>query len=59
MLNISNSHGLSEGRDEFETALDVLNAETKKFLRLITHVMSLSEFEKGLDLCAIGMLPEP
>ena len=46
----SNSYGFFDGKDEFETALEILKAEIEKFRRLITHIVPLSEFRNGLDL---------
>jgi len=46
----SNSYGLFNGKNEFDMAVDLLKKLKLKFSRIITHIIPLRDFKKGLNL---------
>ena len=46
----SNSYGFFKGKDEFDMAMDLLEEIKSKFSQLVTHIISLKGFKRGLKL---------
>jgi threonine dehydrogenase-like Zn-dependent dehydrogenase len=46
----SNSYSTFQGRNEFDIALEIIENKEINLSDLITHILPLSEFEKGLNL---------
>jgi len=46
----SNSYGLFQGKNEFDVAIVLLKKLRAKFSKIITHVIPLKDFKKGLKL---------
>ena len=49
----SNSYGFFDEKDEFDIAIKLLEKRRKKFSQIITHLVPLKDFKKGLDLIKI------
>lgn len=46
----SNSYGFFNGKNEFDMAVDLLKKLKLKFSHIITHIIPLRDFKKGLNL---------